>query len=136
MADQVYKTIILLTAITFILEFAGLPTGLDVFKDWLGLFNGTVAFSLSNMFDSVSEILTGFGIITGIAIGYLIRNSPESAIVTPFVITLMVVTANTFKALIDYTQGMGFVHSIVWIVFTPLMVGSIFSLIKFWRGVD
>lgn len=134
--SQVYKMMVLLTTLAFLLNFAGLPSGIDVFLDWMDLSNGATGFSLSSYFDSLGEILTLSGLVTGLVVGFLVKSSPESAIVSPLATTLLATTANSFIALVNYTSGLGYVYYIVYLIFVPLLAGSGISIIKFWRGSD
>src|SRR3972149_2811917 len=121
--SKVFNYMVLTVGLIFLLNFAGLPTGADVFIDWMGLLNGAEGFSLSNFFDSLEEIFTISGIITGIVIGFLVRSSPESAIISPLATTLLTTLSMTFVSIVKYTSNFGYVYYLTFMIFIPLIAG-------------
>lgn len=131
--SKVYNYMILAVGLTFLLKFAGIPSGADAFITWLGLANASSGISLGEFFAGVGGMFLA-GTAGGIVIGFFTKSQTESFIVAPIAAGIFTVITSTFVSIINYTNGMGYIYYLVWMVFIPLLVGFAIAIIEFWRG--
>ena len=131
--SKVYNYMIIAVGITFLLKFAGIPSGADVFITWLGLSGNTSNISLGTFFVGVASLFT-VGLGAGIIIGTFTRASPESFIVAPVAAGIFTVITSTFVSVINYTASFGYIYYLVFMIFIPFLVAFGIAIIEFWRG--
>lgn len=133
--SKVYNYMVLCVGLTFLLKFAGIPSGADQFLVWLGLTGDASGISLGTFFVTVAALFV-VGTGSGIAISFLTKSSSETYLVAPIALGIFTVITSTFVSVINYTADMSFIHYIVWLIFIPLLVGFGIAIIQFWRGTD
>lgn len=133
--SKVYNYMVIAVGITFLLKFAGIPSGADAFIEWLGLAADASQISLGTFFVSVATIFT-VGLGTGIAIGFFTNVPTESFIIAPVALGIFTVITSTFVSVVNYTKDMGYIYYIVWMIFIPLLAGFGIAIISYWRGAD
>lgn len=133
--SKVYNYMIIAVGLTFLLKFAGIPSGADTFISWMGLTTNASGVSFGTFFVAIAALfIVGTG--TGIAISFLTRSPSESFIVAPIALGIFTVITSTFVSILNYTQDMGYIFYIVWLIFVPLLLAFGIAIIQFWRGVD
>jgi hypothetical protein len=133
--SKVYNYMILAVGLTFLLKFAGIPSGADAFISWLGLSGDAGGISLGTFFLGVAALfIVGTG--SGIAISFFTKSSSETWIVAPIAAGIFTVITSTFISVINYTADFGFVYYITWLIFMPLLSAFAIAIIQFWRGTD
>lgn len=133
--SKVFNYMILAVGLTFLLKFAGIPSGADSLLTYLGISNNIENISLGYFFVAVAAIFT-VGVGSGIAISFLTRTSSETYVIAPIALGIFTVLVSTFVSIILYTKDMGYVYYIVWLIFTPLLLGFGIAIINFWRGSE
>ena len=130
---KVYNYMIMAVGLTFLLKFAGIPSGADAFINWLGIGTNVENISLGTFFIGVAGIFAvGTGV--GIAISFFTKTTPESFIVAPVALGIFTVTTSTFISIINYTRDFGFIYYLTYMIFIPLLAGFAIALVSFWRG--
>lgn len=133
--SKVYNYMVIAVGLTFLLKFAGIPTGADSLITWLGLAGDASGVSLGAFFIAVGAIfVTGTG--SGIAISYFTKSPSESYVIAPIALGIFTVIASCFISVVNYTSDMGFVYYITWLIFIPFLAGFGVAIISFWRGTD
>lgn len=133
--SKVYNYMILAVGLTFLLKFAGIPSGADKFIEFLGLAGDASGISLGTFISGV-VILFAVGTGAGITISFFTKSSSESYLVAPVALGILTVMIGTFVSIINYTKNMGFIYYIVWLIFIPLTLAFGIAIINFWRGND
>lgn len=139
-------------------NFVMLTVGIVLIMGIFGLFDTSTSklfelinpnnlenFKASSLFDIIFNTTTGLfalgGLATGLVVGYLITQSPETAIISGFVISLgtwvigdlasIYVQMNT-----KLTGEFAFLSSAI-LIFTAIYIfGFIMAIINYWRGSD
>lgn len=133
--SKVYTYMVIAVGLTFLLKFAGIPSGADAFISWLGLSETASGISLGLFMIGVAAVFTASVIVGGtIQVGFFGTSTPESKIVATFATAVLVVFTSTFVSIITYTKDLGFIYYITWLIFIPLLVGFGISIIEYWRG--
>ena len=131
--SKVYNYMILAVGLTFLLKFAGIPSGADAFITWLGLNANPSGISLGAFFIGIIAIFSvGTGV--GIAISFFTKTTPESYLVAPVALGIFTVITSTFISIVNYTRDFGFVYYLTFMIFIPLLVGFAVALVSYWRG--
>lgn len=133
--SKIYNYMVVAVALTFLLKFAGLPSGADAFINWLGLSGDASGISLGSFFIAVAALFV-VGTGSGIAISFITKSSSETYLVAPIALGIFTVITSTFVSIINYTRDMGYIYYIVWMLFVPLLGGFGVAIIQFWRGSD
>jgi uncharacterized membrane protein YphA (DoxX/SURF4 family) len=133
--SKVYNYMVISVGLTFLLKFAGIPSGADAFIEWMGLTADASGISLGAFFVAVAAVFT-IGVGSGIAISFFTRTPSETFIVAPVALGIFTVITSTFISVINYTKDFGFVYYIIWLIFIPLLMGFGITIIQFWRGAD
>lgn len=133
--SKVYEYMALAVVLTFLLKFAGIPSGADSFISWIGLSGNPSDIGLGTFFIGVAAIFT-IGVSAGIVTSFFTKTQSESYIIAPIAAGIFTVIVSTFISVINYASAFGFVYYIVFILFAPLIVAFAVSIIKFWRGTD
>lgn len=133
--SKVYNYMILAVGLTFLLKFAGLPTGADAVINYLGLGGDASGIGLGVFFVAIGAIFA-VGTGTGIAISFLTKSPSETFIIAPIALGVFTVISSTFIAIINYTSNLGFVYYLSWLIFMPLLAAFGIAIIQFWRGGD
>lgn len=131
--SKVYNYMILAVGLTFLLKFAGIPSGADAFISWMGLSGNPGEISLGASFVGIAAIFA-IGIGTGIAISFFTKTSPESYIVAPVAAGLFTVMTSTFISVVNYTADFGYIYYLTFMIFIPLLAAYGVALINYWRG--
>ena len=135
--SKVYNYMVLAVGLTFLLKFAGIPSGADAFITWLGLSSDSSGVSMGVFFVGVAAVFAASTLVGGtIAIGFFTKSTPESSIVAPIALGIFGVITSTFVSVINYTKDMDWVYYVVWLIFVPLLVAFGVAIINFWRGSD
>lgn len=133
--SKVYNYMVLAVGLTFLLKFAGIPSGADALLSWVGLSGDVSGVSLGVFFTAVVILFTvGTGI--GIAISFITRSPSETFLVASIALGVFTVITATFVSVINFTKDMGYIYYITWLVFAPLIVSFAIAIIQFWRGSD
>lgn len=133
--SKVYNYMILAVGLTFLLKFAGIPSGADSLLSYIGLTGDASGASFGAFFIAVAALFT-IGTGSGIAISFLTKSSSETYLIAPIALGIFTVITSTFVSVVNYTKDMGFVYYIVWLTFIPLLLGFGVAIIQFWRGTD
>ena len=133
--SKVYNYMVLGVGLTFLLKFAGIPSGADWFLFKLGLTGDISGVTLGWFYGAVLATFA-LGTLGAITIGYFTRSSSESYVMAPVASGVFAMLASTFISIIEYTKDMGFVYYITWLIFVPLLLGFGIAIIQFWRGSD
>jgi len=133
--SKIYNYMILAVGLTFLLKFAGIPSGADAFVSWLGLVGDASGVSLGVFFVAIAVIFT-VGTGSGIAISFLTKSPSETFIIAPIALGIFTVITSTFVSIVNYTKDMGYVFYITWLLFIPLLVAFAIAILQFWRGAD
>ena len=144
---KVYNYIVITLGILILMQLAGLPTGaMDKIFDIFGLtfteegFT-TASFSASDFFNaifSIEGILAALALGGAVLIGILSRTSPENFIILPFITGTLALFLSGFISIMNYSiaNHQIWISSIILMIFAPLTVGFILSLVEFFRGTD
>lgn len=133
--SKVYTYMVIAVGLTFLLKFAGLPSGADAFISWLGLTGGAGGISLGTFYLGVVAIFV-VGVAGGITISFFTKTNSESYIIAPLASGIFTVIVSTFISIINYAQDFGWVYYVVYLIFVPLIVGFGIAILQFWRGTD
>lgn len=135
MAADIYKWIVIIAGITLLLNMGGLQTGAGLILEKLGvdIFNNPQDISLSNFFITASAIFTAASVI-GITIGLLVTSSPESFLLLGYTSLLLSFVADAISIISYTSQFGGWVSSIVSLIFIPLALGYLHSVVSWWGG--
>lgn len=133
--SKVYTYMVIAVGLTFLMKFAGIPTGADSFMAWIGFAGDASQVSLGDFFLAIAGIFT-VGVGAGIAISFLTRTPSETFIAAPIALGIFTVLVSSFISIINYTSGMGWIYYLVWLIFTPLTTGFGVAIVQFWRGAD
>lgn len=132
---KIYNYLIISVGLTFLLKFAGIPSGADSLISWLGLTGDPSGVSLGTFFMGVGALFA-VGTGSGIAISFFTKSSSETYVIAPICLGIFTVITSTFISLVNYTKDMGFVFYIVFLMFVPSLIGFAAAIISFWRGSD
>lgn len=131
--SKVYNYMMLSVGLTFLLKFAGIPSGADAFITYLGLSSGASGIGLGDFFAGVVAVFA-IGTGAGIVIGFFTKAQSESFIIAPLAAGIFTVITSTFISIVNYTSGMGYIYYITFMIFIPLLVSFAIALISYWRG--
>ena len=131
--SKVYNYMIMAVGITLLLKFAGIPSGADAFLSWLGLADTPSGVSLGTFFVGVAALFTA-GLGAGIIIGSFTRTQTESYVVAPVAAGIFTVITSTFITIVNYTQDMGWVYYVVYMIFIPFLIAFGIAITEWWRG--
>lgn len=135
---KVFTYLILMITITLLTNFFGFNTGSQAVLNIIGVdfANGTVSITNSQFYTSIAAIIL-VSIVGGLIIGAFTRSAPENYLIFPILATL-VLFVQSFTGVISYAMASGnqWAAGILVVIFVPLTVGFLLSLIEFFRGTD
>jgi hypothetical protein len=117
------------------MKFAGIPTGADSLLIYMGYADNASQISTGTFFLAVAALFA-IGVVSGITISFFTKTSSESYLIAPIALGIFTVISSTFVSIINYTNNMGFVNYLVWLIFAPLLIGFGIAIIQFWRGTE
>lgn len=131
---RVFTFLILATGMMLLFTMAGVPTAVNSILDWLGLTATGQNVSASQFFIAIGAVFA-LATVSGIIIGTFSRASPESYILAPLCAALLIFVG-TFVSVINYTQSNspGWIAGLMLLLFGPIVIGYVLSLVEFWRG--
>lgn len=133
--SKVYNYMVLAVGLTFLMKFAGLPSGADGFISWLGLDTGIEGIGFGAFFIGVAALFT-IGTGASLLIGYITKASSESFLIGSICGGIFAILVGTFVSMINYTIDMGWVYYVVYLMFVPLLAAFGIAMINYWRGSD
>jgi len=133
--SKVYNYMLISTALTFLLKFAGIPSGADAFVNWLGLSGDVSGISMGAFFVAVAAVFA-VGSGAGIAISYFTKSPSETWVIQGIAAGIFAVITSTFVSIVNYTKDFGWIYYLVWLIFIPLLVSFAVAIIQWWRGGD
>ena len=141
---RIYTYITIMMGLSILLAMAGIYTGSTVLLNSIGLKVGAAGVStladvkIGLIFSSLSAVLVLGGIAT-IIIGFYTKSSSESVQFAGFTITLLGFIADLI-GIVNYaitTSGSSsWISALIVLIYAPLIVGYIVSMVSFWRGND
>lgn len=134
--SKVYNYMFVAVGLTFLLKFAGIPSGADAFIEWIGLTTSASGVSLGAFFIGVIAVFTA-GATASVIIGSFSRAAPESYLTATISSGIFTIIVSTFVSILNYVNGVygqGWIYYIVWLMFTPIIVSFGVAIIEFWRG--
>ena len=136
---KIFAYTIMMASIWMLLFFSGLSVGSNHLLDVIGVAGGSIA---SNVAAVVSIFALG-GVISSIVVGFITRQSPESALTAGFTGFLLAATCYDFISIINYftaicpaTSNCNFVGYIISFIFIILWAGYLIAIVQWWRGND
>lgn len=133
--SKIYNYMIVAVGLTFLLRFAGIPSGADSFITWLGLASDPSGISFGAFFVGIAAIFV-VGTGSGIAISFITKSPSETYIMAPIALGVFTVITSTFISVINYASDFGFIYYITYLIFIPLLAGFGIAILRFWRGTD
>jgi hypothetical protein len=133
--SKVYNYMILSVGLVLLMKFAGIPTGADSLLIYMGYADNASQISTGTFFLAVAALFA-IGVVSGITISFFTKTSSESYLIAPIALGIFTVISSTFVSIINYTNNMGFVNYLVWLIFAPLLIGFGIAIIQFWRGTE
>lgn len=133
--SKVYNYMILAVGLTFLLKFAGIPSGADSFISWLGLSGDSSGISTGTFFIGVLALFV-IGTGSGIAISFITKSPSETYVIAPLALGMFTVITSTFISIVNYSSDKGYIYYITWLIFVPYLVAFGIAIIQFWRGSD
>ena len=132
--SKVWNMILIMTGLTLLLKFAGIPTGLDSFFTFLGLqtANGTLAFTgdQSALWIKIGLVLAS-SIGTAVVIGYFTKASFEWVIVAPFAAATGILFVSTFVSIVNYANNFEtWVKYPIFMIFSIIGIGFLWGLLE------
>lgn len=136
---RIFKYIFMMTGLILLLEFAGIPTGAEALIDFVGIATSGTGITTSDFWNAIfgsSGILIGLAI--GVTIGILTRAPPENFIILPLITGSLGFFASSFVSIMIYSIANYeiWVSSLIVLIFGPLTIGYLLSLVDFFRGTD
>jgi len=139
---KVFGFLIVLTTLSLLLGFAGIQTSMGLLLDATGLVNNPESFQTSAFFNEFYNSTSGWlllGALTATIVASFVTRQPvETFIIIGLAGTLAVYTMD-FVAVLIYvkeTYPNSWIQYIVSLIFIPLIVGYLISLISWWRNND
>ncbi len=152
---KLYTYLIIITGLTILLHFAGVNNTDSTVIRIIGVgFETNSSLPTYGEVTNITTSASGFyntlflstgGLLAALAAGgalviglYKLGFSMETAVVIPLVIGTMVLFAETFVNLLSYvvSNGTALISAVIVLIFVPLLLGYILSLIEFIRGND
>ena len=135
--SKVYNYMVLAVGLTFLLKFAGIPSGADGLLSYIGLSGNASGISSGAFFIALVALFT-LGSATGIAISFFTKSPSETWVIQGIALGIFTVITSTFVSVVNYASGNAplWIYYIVWMIFIPLLVGFGTSIISWWRGGD
>ena len=142
---KVWNYCVIMVGLVFLFQMAGIDLGLNGFEDLLGMASGKVPITASAiwnaLFGSVGAGILTVSVTISIVAGFFARAQLENLIILPFITGTLVLFAQVASAIMNYSLAGDsnldkFVASLLTLIFAPLLVGFIISLVEFFRGTD
>lgn len=136
---KIFNYTILMVVLILFLKFAGIPIGGQAFLNAIGFDVAASSMKSATFYTGIfgaAGILLAIGV--GIAVGFLTKSKPENYIILPLIVGSLEFFVVALTSIIDYslTNFAGWVSSIIILIFAPLVVGYVLSLVEFFRGTD
>lgn len=133
---KTYNYIFIMVGMMILFYLAGIATTTGYILSKFDLANNPQDFQQSEFFTIVVGIFAGV-LVSGIVIGYFTKSSPESYLVAPFAAILMLFVGDAISIIV-YAQSLGYawLTYLITLIFAPIIVGYVLSVVEWWRGVD
>lgn len=133
---KIYTYVVMIVGIMIFLGLAGINSTTGYVLGTLGLIDNAPSFQDTGLFNAVIALFTAVG-VGGLVIGFFTKTSPESYLIIPFVLILMVFIGDLIS-LIAYVNSLGtaWIGYVVLMILAPLIVGYLVAIVEWWRGVD
>lgn len=134
--SKVVNYMITSVGLLILLRLSGIINGSTSLLSWIGLDTLTIGgFATSSFVNSVSLIF-GAGILATVVIGFFTTTKSESFIVGTFAGGILTAMTSTIITIVNLASSYGYVYYLVLMIFAPLWVGFLISLVNYWRGSD
>lgn len=138
---KVFNYIVITLGLMLLLEFSGINvTGLNLANWGLGTdgINANNSSFYNYLFGSGIGILMIAAVGAGIVAGFLTGGKSENFIILPLIGIHLVLLVSSWVNIIKFSQSNypSWIFPIIIIIFGPLTVGYIFSLVEFFGGRD
>ena len=132
---RVYMYLVLTFGLMVLLNIMGISGTMGGIYNYFGGDNPE-NFSLTDMFLTAAAVFATVS-LASIAIGVFIRTSLESIMLIPYVTGILVFAGDVlFLTRYMQTNYGGWLASITLLIFMPLAVGYVHSVISWWGGKD
>jgi len=141
---KVWNYIIMFVVISVLMFLAGIEiTGVTNLLIKIGILQeGAINLDSNNTFRTTAIALLALAVGAGLIIGFITKSQSENFIILPFITGTgiafgLFVFINLGYSIINYgfTQA-DWIGYITLVIFAPLTIGFIVSLIEFFRGTD
>ncbi len=131
MADgSVYKWLIVIAGLMLLFEMAGLQTFTgEVVGEFSGNFEN---FKLSNLFDTIQDVVLLGAIAGTIVVGLLFRRSPESALLVPYASLLLFFVADLITIYGVANDSTPWIGKLASLLLVPVAIGYAHSVVSWW----
>lgn len=131
--SKVYTYMMVAVGLTFLLKFAGIPSGADQFIVWLGLSTDASGIALGTFYLGVLGVFIA-GSTASIIIGTFSRITPESYLTATISAGIFTVVTSTFVSVVNYNSSLGFIYYLTYLIFVPFIISFGIAMISYWRG--
>jgi hypothetical protein len=133
---RVYTYVVMSAGLILMLQMAGIPTAIGKIAAFFGLSLTAQSISLSDFFIAAGAVMAA-AVVSGVGIGLLTRSSPDSYLIAPMASVLLLLVG-TFTSVADYafSNYSGWVASLAALIFLPIAIGFVISLVEFIRGTS
>ena len=134
---KIFTYVIILVGISLLLKMAGIDAGTGSLATLLSL-DSPSGFSLGSFLLNAINVFALSAGAGGIVIGYLVTQSPESAMKAGFISLITTAAVTDMISIITYFNCLGYLWlgAIVELIFFPLVAGFIIAAVEWWGGND
>ena len=145
---KLWNYMVMLVAMMIFMEFVGIPTGLSLVLNTVGININPVTHELINADIESSSLFNWIFAATGVLVvlaggaavivGLFAKSYDTSLVILPAIISVGGLFAGTFGFVIQHISSYGdsWATKIVVIIFGTLGVGFLWSCVEFFRGSD
>lgn len=138
---KVYTYVVVTIGMCVLFSMAGLTTFSILSLIGISNTNNTFAFSTSTIFGALfgaAGVLILAGAASGIAVGYITKSPSENFIILPFITGVLALFIGTYVDIVAQANATGsaWLPYLATLIFAPITVGYVVSLVEFFRGTD